>query len=142
MNFFAIFFPNFLPRFDHEQNSGLKFFSLYCGQSLPVLAENNARKRFFNFFAIFFPNFLPQVEHERNSRLKFFSLYFGLSHPVLDKNNAGKRFFNFLNYFAIFFGIFLTESSMNGIRYENFFLSFSAYLIPFWQKIMPKRGFF
>ena len=31
---------------------------------------------------------------------------------------------------------------MNGIRDLNFFLSFSAYLIPFWLKIMPRRGFF
>ena len=36
--------------------------------------------------------------------------------PVLAKNNVGKRFFNFFNLFAIFFGIFLPESSMNGIR--------------------------
>ena len=30
---------------------------------------------------------------------------------------------------------------MNGIRDWNFYLSFSAYLIPFWLKIMPGRGF-
>ena len=30
---------------------------------------------------------------------------------------------------------------MNEIRDWNCFLCFSAYLIPFWQKIMPERGF-
>jgi len=46
-----------------------------------------------------------------------------------------------LIFFTIFFRIFLPESSMNGIWNEIFFLSFSAYLIPFWLKIMPGRGF-
>ena len=50
-------------------------------------------------------------------------------------------FLNFLNFFAIFFGIFLPGSSMNGIRDQNFSLYSSAYLILFWLKIMPKRGF-
>ena len=30
---------------------------------------------------------------------------------------------------------------MNGIRDKIFFLSFSAYLILFWRKVMPERGF-
>ena len=47
----------------------------------------------------------------------------------------------FLISFYIFFGIFLPGSRMNGIRVYNFFLSFSAYLIPFWLKIMSERGF-
>ena len=68
-------------------------------------------------------------------------MFFGVSHPVLAKNNAEKGFFNFLNFFAIFVGIFLPRSSMKGIRDEIFFPSFSAYLIPFWQKIMPESGF-
>ena len=70
-----------------------------------------------------------------------FFLFLGLSHPILDKNNAGKRIFTFLISFFIFFRIFLPKSSMNGIRELNFFLSFSAYLIPFWLKIMSARGF-
>ena len=68
-------------------------------------------------------------------------MFFSVSHPVLAKNNAEKGFFNFLNFFAIFFGIFLPRSSMNGIRDEIFIPSFSAYLIPFWQKIMLESGF-
>ena len=87
---------------------------------------------------LFFWNFLVWVEFERHSRVKFFSHFLDLSHPVLAKNNIGKRY---LNFFTIFFGIFLAGSSMNGIRKSNFFPSFSAYPIPFWLKIMLERGF-
>ena len=69
--------------------------------------------QFFEFFCYFFRNFLAGPEYERNSGLKFFSPFLCLSHPVLVKNNAGKWF---LKFFAIFFWIFLTGSSMNGIR--------------------------
>ena len=117
---FCDFFRNFLAWVKDERILGLKFFSLFFGQSHPVLEKNNARKRFFNFlnfFAIFFPNFLPWVEYERNSRLKkLFCRFLSLSYPVWAKNNAGKRFFSFLNFFAIFFRIFFSGSSMNGIR--------------------------
>ena len=95
---------------------------------------------FLNFLAIFL-EMAARLGWERNSGLKFFSLFPSLSQPVLDRNNAGIYFFNFLNFFAIFFGIFLPGSSMNGIRDKNFFLPFSAYLIPNLLKIMPDRGF-
>ena len=72
---------------------------------------------------------------------KFFFLILGLSNLVLAKNNAKKRFFNFLNFFAIFVGIFLPGSTMNGIWDYNFFHYFSAYVILFWLTIMPERGF-
>ena len=122
----------------------LKLFYCLLGLSHPVWAKKNAGKRFFyflNFFAIFYPNFLPRIEYKRNSGLKFFILFLRLSNPVFTKNNTGKRFFNCLNSFAICFGIFLPGSVMNGIRDENFFVSFSAYLIPFRLEIMPERGF-
>ena len=45
-----------------------------------------------------------------------------------------------MDLFVIFIGIFLPVSRMNEIRDKNFFLPFSAYLIPFWLKIMPERG--
>ena len=61
-------------------------------------------------------NFLARVEYERNSGQKFFSRFLGLSHPILAKNNARKKFFNFLNFFAIFFVIFLPGLRMNEIR--------------------------
>jgi len=47
-------------------------------------------------------------------------------------------FFSFLNFFAIFLGIFLPVLGGNGIRAENFFLSFSTYLNPVWIEIMPE----
>ena len=70
----------------------------------------------FEFFCYLVQNFLNRVEYERNSGVKFFFLFLGLSHPFLARNNAGKRFFNVLNFFTIFFGIFLPGSSLNGIR--------------------------
>ena len=99
----------------YERKSGLKFFFLFFSLSHPVLAKNNAAKRFFNFLnfvSIFFGIFFHGNEYERNSGLNFFFLFLGLSHHVLAKNNAGKRFFKF---FCYFFGIFLPGSSMNGI---------------------------
>ena len=89
--------------------------SLFPGLYHPVLARNNAGKRFFNFL-LFFSFFLNRIKYERNSGIKFFFLFLGLSHPVLAKSNAGKRFFIILNFFAIFFRIFLTGSGMNGIQ--------------------------
>ena len=117
---FLLFFSEFYFRVEYELNSGLKFFSPFLGLSHPVLAKNNAGKKFFflffDFFYYFFRNFLSGVEYERNSGLKLFSPFLTQSHPVLAKNNAEKKFFNFLNFFAIIFGIFLPGSSMNGIR--------------------------
>ena len=62
--FLLFFFQNFLARVEYEQNSGLKFFSLFLGLSHPVLAKNNAKRVFlflifWNFFAIFVGIFLP-----------------------------------------------------------------------------------
>ena len=54
---FCDFFQNFLARVEYERNSELKFLPFFLGLSHPLLAKNNARKRFFhflNFFAIFF----------------------------------------------------------------------------------------
>ena len=59
---FCNFYWNFLAGVEYERNSGLKFFSPFLGLSNPVLARNNAGKRFFKFFeffAIFFEIFLP-----------------------------------------------------------------------------------
>ena len=103
MNFFVIFFRNFLAGVEYERNSGLKFFSLFLGLSHPILARNNASKFLsFWYFLVFFGNFLAWVEYERNSGLDFVSIFLGLSYPVLARNNAGKRFFNFLNFLGIF----------------------------------------
>ena len=102
---FCNFFRNFLAQVEYEQNSGLKFFSLFLGLSHPVLAKKKAGKRFFNFlnfFCYLFHNFLPRAEYEWNLGQKIFSTFFVQSHPVLAKNNARKRFFNFL-IFLLFF---------------------------------------
>ena len=61
LNFFAVFFRNFLALFEYERNSVLKFFSLVLDLSHPVLAKSNTGKRFFiilNFFAFFSEIFL------------------------------------------------------------------------------------
>ena len=94
-----------------------------------------------NFFTICFRNFLSWVEYERNFGVKFCFNFFGLCPPVLAKNNAGKRFYDFLNFFTIFFGIFLPGSCMNGILELNFVFTFLTYLIPFGLKIMLGIGF-
>ena len=103
--YFVFFFSEFLARFDYERNSGIKFFSRFLDLSHPVLAKNNAGKKFFNFFEFFcyfFRNFLSRVESDRNSGLKFFTLFLSLLQPVLDRNNAGINFFIVLLFFLEF----------------------------------------
>ena len=128
-----------------NRNRGKIFFSLFVGLSTPVLGKSNSGKRFFNFlifFTICFCNFHALVGNEQSSGLKFFSLFLDLSHPVLAKNNARKRFFNFLNFLAIFFSEFSSPSRVSTeIGANFFFLSFSAYLLKFWLKIIPERDF-
>ena len=46
-----------------------------------------------------------------------------------------------MNFFSIFFRIFLPGSSTNGIRDKFFFFSFLASLSLFWIEIMLDRGF-
>ena len=97
---------------------------------------------FLNFLSIFFGIFLPWSSINGIRDENFFFLFFGLSLLVLAKDNAGKGFFKFLNFFAFFFQNFLPR-----IVYERnsglkiFFFYFSAYLTPFWLKIMLERGF-
>ena len=83
LNFFAIFFQNFLAGVQYKRNSGLKFVSPTLSLSHPVLARNIAEKRFFDFFNIFaiFSEFYCLVEYGLNSELKFFSPFLSLSHP-------------------------------------------------------------
>ena len=97
---------------------GTKIFLSFPSYHIPFWLKIMLDRGFliFWFFFYFFRNFLPRVEYERNSGLKFFSLILGLLQPFLHINNAGIKFFNFLNFFAIFFKIFLSRSSTNGIR--------------------------
>ena len=81
-NFFAIFFQNFLARVEYERDSGLKFFFLFLGLSNPVLAKNNAGKRFLNFliyFLLLFLEFFCPGWVRTEFRTKFF---FSLSRPI------------------------------------------------------------
>ena len=112
LDFFAIFFQNFLARVMDEWISGLIYFSLFFGPTHPFWLEIMPERGFFNFlnfFCNFSLNFLSRVEYERNSGVKFFYLFFSLSHPDLATNNARKRFLNFLNFF-----LFISEFSCPG----------------------------
>ena len=89
-------------------------------------------------FLLFFSEFscLGRVWTEFGT--KIFSLFLGLYHPVLAKNNARKRF---LNFFAIFLEFCCPGRVWAEFWTKIFIFSFSSYLISFWTKIMPERGF-
>ena len=135
----------FLARFDFERNSGKKKFLAFSAYLIPFWLKIMSERGFLIFwiFLLFFWEFSCSglVWTEFGTKI-FFFVFLGLSHPVLDKNNAGKRFFNFLIFVLFFFQNFLAR-----VEYEQnselnfFFLSFSAYLIPFWLKIIAERGF-
>ena len=64
----------------------MKFCFHFFGLSHPVLAKNNAGKRFYdfsNFLTIFFSEFSSRVEYERISGVKFCFHFFGVSRPLL-----------------------------------------------------------
>ena len=143
--FFATFFRNFLARVEYERNLGQNFcFFSFLASLYPYWIEIMPELSFLIFWIVllFFLEFscLGQVWTEFGTKI-FFSLSWPIS-SVLAKNNNRKRFFYFLNFFAIFFRIFLPGSSMNGIGGKNFFPSFSASLKPFWTEIMSEVFFF
>ena len=115
LNFFGNFLQNFLARIEYERNSGLKFFFFSFSAYLIPFWLKIIPERGFLIFCNFFRNFVVRVEYERNSGLSIFSHSLSISHLVLAKNNAGNMFFSFLNFFAIFFEIFLLGSSMSEI---------------------------
>ena len=93
-----LFFSEILAQFDYERNSGIKFFFLFLGLSHPVLAKNNAGKRFFSFFkffAIFFRKFLPRAEYEWNSGQIFFFTFSAYLIPFWLKIMPGRGFIIF-----------------------------------------------
>ena len=139
LNFFWIFFLNFLPRVEYERNSGLTFFFIsflaYLILSNPVLAKTNAGKlffNFFNFFAVFFLEFSPpgRVWEEFGSKI-ILSLSRPISSylvPFLLKITTESCFLVFLNFFAIFFRNFLprVEYERNwGLKLFSLFLGLS-----------------
>ena len=66
-------------------------------------------------FVLFFLEFSCLGRVGKEFGTKIFSLFLGLSHLGLEWNNARMMFFNFLNFFSIFFGIFLPRLGRNGI---------------------------
>ena len=107
-NFLAIFFRIFLPESCMNGIRGKNFFLFFSGNLIPFwlkIRPASVLLVFWNFLP-FFRNFLSRVKYERN---------FLLSNLILHRNNATKWFLNFLNFFAIFFWMFLPGSSMNGI---------------------------
>ena len=132
MNFFAIFFRNFLSRVEYERNLGLNFFFSFSAYIILFWLKIMPEIGFLIFwlFLLFFSEFScpGRVWTEFATKI-FFSLFLGLYQPVLAKNNAGKCFFNFLKFFAI-----LLEFSCPGRVWTEFgtkiSFSFLAYIIP------------
>ena len=94
-----------------------------------------------NFFANFFSefSFRGQVWTEFGTK-SFFLPFSAYLIPFWLKIMPERGFLKFLNFFAIFFEIFLPGSSSSEIRAWNIFLPFTAYLIQFWLEILPERG--
>jgi len=118
LNFFTIFFGIFFPGSSMNGIRDQNFVFTFSVNLIPFWLKIMPGGGFIIFwiFLLFFSEFsFPGwVWTEFGAKILF--LFFGLSHPVLAKNNAGKRFYNFLNFFNIFFGIFLPWLCMNGIR--------------------------
>ena len=117
--FFSYFFRNFLARAEYERNSGLKLFSLFLGQSHPVLPKYNTGKGFliFSIFLLFFSEFSSpgRVWTEFRTKIFFHSFSIYLI-PFWLKLMSKRDFFIFWFFFSIFLRIFLPGPSMNGIR--------------------------
>ena len=110
--FFCYFFRNFLARVEYEGNSGLNFFSHFLGLSHPVLAKNNAGKRFFNFW-------------------NFFPIFFGIVLPGLSMNGIlGKIFFIAFSVYLIPFWLTIMPGRGFWI-FWIFLLFFSEFSCPY-----------
>ena len=111
--FFCYFFRNFLARVEYEGNSGLNFFSHFLGLSHPVLAKNNAGKRFFNFW-------------------NFFPIFFGIVLPGLSINGIlGKNFFITFSVYLIPFWLTIMQGR-GFLIFWIFSLIFSEFSCPAW----------
>ena len=91
---------------------------LFRSLSLPVLAKNNAGRRFYyylNFLDIFFGIFFPGSSMNGILELNFVFNFSANLVPFWLNIMPGRGFIIFLNFFTIFFGIFLPGTSMNGI---------------------------
>ena len=118
MVFFYYFIRNFLARVEYERNSGVKFYFLLFSLSPPVLAKNNARKRFynfFNFFTIFFEIFLPGSSMNGILELNFVFTYLVYLIPFGLKIIPGSGFIIFW-----IFLLFFSEFSCRGRVWTEF----------------------
>ena len=127
MNFFTIFFRNFLSWVEYERNFGVKFCFHFFGLSLPVLAKNNAGKRFYNFlnfFTIFFGIFFPGSSMNGILEWNFVFTFSAYPHRFWIKIMPGRGF----KIFWIFL-LFFSEFSFPGRVWTEFW---SEILLFFW----------
>ena len=142
LTFFAIFFGSFLLGLGTNRIRDKFFFFFSFSAYLIPFWLKIMPERGFLIFLLFFSEFSSQgrVWTEIGTKI-FFSLFCSLSTPVLALNNSGKRYLNFLIFFFYFFRNFLARAVYELNSGLNFFSLFLAYLILFWLKIMPERGF-
>ena len=142
--FFCNFFRNFLPgslmNGIQDENFFVSFSAYLILFGLKIMPERGFL--IFWIFLLFFSEFssADQVWTEFGTKI-----FLSLSPPISShfrKINTGKRLFNFLNSFAIFLGIFLPGSVMNGIRDEFFFCLFLGQSHPVWARNNARKRFF
>ena len=107
-----LFFSQFSSLAKFEQNSGLNFFFPFFGLCQPILAKNNAGKRFFNFlnfFAIFFGIFVPELSMNGIRDYNFFHSFSANLIPFLLKIMSERSFLIFW-IFLLFFSEFSCRS--------------------------------
>jgi len=118
-------------------NEKFCFFLFFLVQFRPILAWKETKMMFFNCWI-----FLGIANHRSgklgSERRKHF-LPFSAS-PILFRLEMKPRWC-FLNFFAIFFRIFLLVSGKNCSEWEYFFLYFSARTDPFRLVMMPRWSF-
>ena len=123
MNFFTILFGIFLPGSSMNEILEKKFCFHFFGLSPPVLAKNNAWRRFYYY-------------------LNFFIISFGIFFPGSRMNEIPEK--NFLFTFLVYliqFGLKIMPG-IGFIIFSNFLLFFSEFSCPgrlwteFWSKIL------
>ena len=115
---FLLFYSKFSSWVEYERNSVLKFCSAFLDLSHTVLGKNNAGKCFFSFLKCFaiFSEFSCLGRVWTEFRTKIFLSFSPYIIPFWLKIMPEIGFLVFLIFLAIFFGIFLPGSSMNGIQ--------------------------
>ena len=144
MNFFAYFFWNFFSGVEYERNSGLKFFSPFLGLSHPVLAKNNARKRFFKFFEFFcyfFRNFPAGVQYKRNSGQNIFLPFSAYLIPFW-LGILSKRGFLIFWIFLLFFSEFSCPGRVWAEFGTKIFFSFFYRITPVLAENKSRKRFY